>query len=428
MRYLRQSTATAILIGSFIDDTDGKTPETALTVASIDVDLYKQSDTHPLTKTDITPAASGSSNDMAHVANGWYSLELTTSNTDTVGRCVITANISGALPVWHEFMVLPTLIYDSLIGGSDKLQVHVDEITNNLITAAAIATGAIDADAIADNAIDAGAIADGAIDAATFAAGAINAAAIATDAIDADAIADGAITPGVFAANAITNAAVADDVVVGSVAGAVGSVTGNVGGNVIGSVGSLGAQAQLDVNAEADAALADYDPPTFAELDSRTDAIDVALTLIASYLDTEVAAILTRLGLPVGASFSADIAAVQSDTNDIQNRLPAALASGRMPADVTAINGVAAAAAQLARSAATIVNGASITGTLSTTQMSTDLIEATDSHYNGRIIIWTSGVLLNQATNITAYNGTTKTLTYTATTEAPANGDTFIIV
>jgi hypothetical protein len=37
---------------------------------------------------------------------------------------------------------------------------------------------------------------------------------------------------------------------VGSVTGAVGSVTGNVGGNVTGSVGSLGATAKSDVNAE----------------------------------------------------------------------------------------------------------------------------------------------------------------------------------
>ncbi len=49
-----------------------------------------------------------------------------------------------------------------------------------------------------------------------------------------------------------------------------GSVIGNVGGNVTGSIGSLAAQAKLDVNAEADAALADYDPPTKAEMDART--------------------------------------------------------------------------------------------------------------------------------------------------------------
>lgn len=55
---------------------------------------------------------------------------------------------------------------------------------------------------------------------------------------------------------------------VGSVTGAVGSVTGNVGGNVVGSIGSLAAQAKLDVNAEADTALADYDAPTKTEMDA----------------------------------------------------------------------------------------------------------------------------------------------------------------
>jgi hypothetical protein len=55
----------------------------------------------------------------------------------------------------------------------------------------------------------------------------------------------------------------------------VGSVTGNVGGDVTGSVGSLGAQAKLDVNAEADTALADYDPPTKAELDAAVANVSV---------------------------------------------------------------------------------------------------------------------------------------------------------
>ena len=86
------------------------------------------------------------------------------------------------------------------------------------------------------------------------------------------------------------------------------------------------------------------------------------------------------------------------------------------------------AIANLEKSAGTIVSGAAAAGTLSTTQMTTDLTEATNDHYNGRIIIWTSGVLQNQATNITDYDGATKMLTYTATTEAPTAADTFIIV
>lgn len=191
-----------------------------------------------------------------------------------------------------------------------------------------------------------------------------------------------------------------------------------------------------DIDAQL-AAIAGYLDTEVAAIKAKTDNLpaDTAavLTIIDDFLDTEVLAIKAKTDLiptdPADASdIAAAVAAIQADTDNIQTRLPAALASGRIPADVTAINGVAAAAAQLARSAATIVNGAATSTTLSTTQMSTDLTEATDDHYNGRIIIWTSGVLLNQATNITDYNGTTKTLTYTATTEAPANTDTFIIV
>lgn len=88
----------------------------------------------------------------------------------------------------------------------------------------------------------------------------------------------------------------------------------------------------------------------------------------------------------------------------------------------------AAAAAKLALSTGTIVSGAAEAGTLSTTQMTTDLTEATADHYNGRVIIWTSGVLQNQATDITDYVGAAGLLTFTAVTEAPSAADTFIIV
>ena len=119
---------------------------------------------------------------------------------------------------------------------------------------------------------------------------------------------------------------------------------------------------------------------------------------------------------------------VETDTGDIQGRLPAALSSGNMKADALAINGSTAAAAQLAISAATIVDSTAKAGTLSTTQMSTNLTEATDDHYNGRSIIWTSGVLINQASDITDYVGVNGVLTFTAVTEAPSASDSFIIV
>lgn len=108
--------------------------------------------------------------------------------------------------------------------------------------------------------------------------------------------------------------------------------------------------------------------------------------------------------------------------------LPTTLVGGRMSSDVGSISGSADAANKLEASAKTIVVGVAVTGTLSTTEMTTNLSESTNDHYNGRIIIWTSGVLKDQATNITDYDGVTKMLTYTAVTEAPSNTDTFVIV
>lgn len=71
------------------------------------------------------------------------------------------------------------------------------------------------------------------------------------------------------------------------------------------------------------------------------DALTSALTTVGS-IGKRLADFITgdafvRLGAPVGASISADIAGVQSDTDNIQTRLPAALVSGRMDSSEGAI-------------------------------------------------------------------------------------------
>lgn len=59
-----------------------------------------------------------------------------------------------------------------------------------------------------------------------------------------------------------------------------------------------------------------------------------------------------------------------------------------------------------------------------------DVTEATADHYNGRLILFTSGNLMNQMTSITDYAavGGIGQFTVTALTEAPANNDTFVIL
>lgn len=86
-------------------------------------------------------------------------------------------------------------------------------------------------------------------------------------------------------------------------------------------------------------------------------------------------------------------------------------------------------------SAGTIVTGTVDTVTNSHTPTTTefqadDVTEATADHFNGRIVIFTSGALVNQATDITDYVavGGIGQFTVTALTEAPANNDTFVII
>lgn len=58
-----------------------------------------------------------------------------------------------------------------------------------------------------------------------------------------------------------------------------------------------------------------------------------------------------RLGAPAGASVSADVAAVQADTDNIQTRLPAALVGGAMDSDVSGMQANVVTAAAIATDA-----------------------------------------------------------------------------
>lgn len=63
------------------------------------------------------------------------------------------------------------------------------------------------------------------------------------------------------------------------------------------------------------------------------------------------------------------------------------------------------------------------------TSFITDLTEATNNHYRYRILEFTSGNLMGQGRQIIDYSGATKAVTLdSALTEAPANGDDFVIL
>jgi hypothetical protein len=60
----------------------------------------------------------------------------------------------------------------------------------------------------------------------------------------------------------------------------------------------------------------------------------------------------------------------------------------------------------------------------------TTTIEQTDDHYNGRLILWTTGVLTGQMTDITDYTYTNSNadFTFTAVTDTPGDADRFVIL
>ncbi len=109
MQYLKQSTASqAVVLGPFVDEDDGKTSETGLTIANTDIRLSKNG-------ANIAAKNSGGG---THDELGMYTATFDATDTDTVGRLQVLVHVSGALPVYHEFQVVEEAVYDALFGAS----------------------------------------------------------------------------------------------------------------------------------------------------------------------------------------------------------------------------------------------------------------------------------------------------------------------
>jgi hypothetical protein len=107
--FLRQSTASqSRSTPAFIDDTDFKTPETALTIANTDVKLVKNG----------AASVNKNSGGGTHRINGTYSLTFDATDSDTVGELKVSIVVAGALPVFMTFTVLEEAIYDALFAAS----------------------------------------------------------------------------------------------------------------------------------------------------------------------------------------------------------------------------------------------------------------------------------------------------------------------
>jgi acid phosphatase family membrane protein YuiD len=327
MIWLRQSTARTVVIGPFVDSTDGATAETGLTIAQADIRLSKNGGAF---------AQTNNSAGATHMENGYYSVPLDTTDTGTLGVLRVAVNESGALPVWADFMCVPANVWDSMFG-SDRLEVDAHEIEGGDATNAirdALVDDATRIDASALNTLsghDPGETIMGATDLGTGSG--LTALASAADLATVDTVVDG----------------IASDVA---------------------ALNDLDAG---DVQTAAAAALTAYDPPTKAELDAAVsplatstevakDATVAKEATVAALNDLDAAGVRSAVGL-AAANLDTQLAGLPTDA-DVETACEAGLAdygaakTTDIPSDyataaaVTALNDLSAAEAQAAAAAA----------------------------------------------------------------------------
>jgi len=131
--FLKQSTAYTFRLGPFVDDTDGKTAETGLTISQADVRLSKNGGNF---------AQKNESSSSSHDEIGYYIVVLDTTDTNTVGELLVAVHESGALPVFKTFQVVEEAIYDAVFAASATLVTKIDAI-DTVVDAVKVVTDAI---------------------------------------------------------------------------------------------------------------------------------------------------------------------------------------------------------------------------------------------------------------------------------------------
>jgi len=126
-RILKQSTAVTLPMGPFLDKADGFTAKTALTTQT---GRY----TYNATGASFTAAS------WAHDNNGMYLVGLSATHTASLGHLRVHFHDAATyLPVWEDYIVVPAMVYDSMVAGTDVLQADVTQLLGAAISAPATA-------------------------------------------------------------------------------------------------------------------------------------------------------------------------------------------------------------------------------------------------------------------------------------------------
>ena len=209
--WAKQSTAATLIVGPILDSTGAEYTSAVIGDLSI-------------SKNGGTLTALASAATLTHIANGQYTLVMTTGNLDTLGRLQITCNKSTYQMPPIGLNIVPAMVFDSMVLGTDVLQSDVTQFggTNGTFNSG-VPTAALDSaaiNAVADQVWDEAT--SGHTTAGTYGGRIVRATNTNVEvqitgsnhiAADIHEFQAGVITAGDFAANAITASALATDAV-----------------------------------------------------------------------------------------------------------------------------------------------------------------------------------------------------------------------
>lgn len=132
----------------------------------------------------------------------------------------------------------------------------------------------------------------------------------------------------------------------------------------------------------------------------------------------------------IGNFFTSETVYVQAGGTPAASDAPPFILTLSQGSGVAAVAGSGQAAANMGAALSTQQTGAAVGTAPSPTEVTTDLVSTVDDAYLGRVLVWTSGALYQQAAPISAYDGTTKVVSVLAwpSNLTPADGDTFVII
>jgi len=140
MPYKPVDQAIKVVLGPCIDDTTFKDREESLTYdqAGMEIDVILEKHDGTVTTTAVTPT-SGGVHDWTHTDQGYYELEIPASggdyDNDTEGILTVVGYCTGVLPFRSQsYDIVPEKVYNSLIEGSDNLEVDLTQILGHLLT------------------------------------------------------------------------------------------------------------------------------------------------------------------------------------------------------------------------------------------------------------------------------------------------------